>query len=128
MSDPVQIVARGPRAQAEAAAAVIDASPLLEGATYSIIEEDEDRGVWRIDAFPISDEEAGPIKDYVKHVNPSFTILQDKTQAASGAWMVTAIPELAVIDTKGVVVFATMGAGSYLEEALSFADKLEAAH
>ncbi len=76
----------------------------------------------------ISDEEAGPIKDYVKHVNPSFTILQDKTQAASGAWMVSAIPELAVIDTKGVVAFATMGAGSYLEEALSFADKLEAAH
>jgi len=53
-----QIVARGPRAEAEAAAALIDADPLLEGATYSILEEDEDRGVWRIDAFPTSDEEA----------------------------------------------------------------------
>jgi ribosomal protein L11 methyltransferase len=53
-----QIIARGPRAQAEAAAARIDADPLLEGATYSILEEDEDRGVWRIDAFPTSDEEA----------------------------------------------------------------------
>ena len=53
-----QIIARGPRAQAEAAATRIDADPVLEGATYSILEEDEDRGIWRIDAFPTSDEEA----------------------------------------------------------------------
>jgi ribosomal protein L11 methyltransferase len=53
-----QIVARGPRTEAEAAAARIDADPLLESATYSILEEDEDHGVWRIDAFPTSDEEA----------------------------------------------------------------------
>jgi len=54
-----QIIARGPRAEAEAAAALVDADVLLEGATYSILEEDEDKGVWRIDAFPTSDEEAG---------------------------------------------------------------------
>jgi ribosomal protein L11 methyltransferase len=53
-----QIIARGPRAAAEAAALTIDADVLLESATYSILEEDEDRGVWRIDAFPTSDEEA----------------------------------------------------------------------
>ena len=53
-----QIIARGPRATAEAAAAVVDSDPLLEGATYSILEEDEDKGLWRIDAFPTSDEEA----------------------------------------------------------------------
>jgi ribosomal protein L11 methyltransferase len=53
-----QIIARGPRAAAEAAAEAVDADALLEGATYSILEEDEDRGVWRIDAFPTSDEEA----------------------------------------------------------------------
>jgi ribosomal protein L11 methyltransferase len=58
MSDALQIVARGPRADAEAAALAIDADPALEGATYSILEEDEDRGVWRIDAFPTSDAEA----------------------------------------------------------------------
>jgi ribosomal protein L11 methyltransferase len=56
--DAVQIIARGPRAVAEAAAAAIDADPLLEGATYSILEEDEDHDVWRIDAFPTSSEEA----------------------------------------------------------------------
>jgi len=53
-----QIVARGPRAAAEAAANTVDADPMLEGATYSILEEDEDKGIWRIDAFPTSDDEA----------------------------------------------------------------------
>jgi ribosomal protein L11 methyltransferase len=54
----VQITARGPRDAAEAAAAAVDADIALEGATYSILEEDEDKGVWRIDGFPTSDEEA----------------------------------------------------------------------
>jgi ribosomal protein L11 methyltransferase len=57
-----QIVARGPRAAAEAAAERVDADPLLEGATYSILEEDEDKGLWRIDAFPTSDEEADRVQ------------------------------------------------------------------
>ena len=56
--DPVQIIARGPRADAEAAARSIDADPLLEAATYSILEEDEGRDVWRIDAFPTEPGEA----------------------------------------------------------------------
>ncbi|MFN3856290.1 MAG: 50S ribosomal protein L11 methyltransferase [Caulobacter sp.] len=60
--DAVQIIARGPRADAEAAGAAMDAHPLLEGATYSILEEDEDRGVWRIDAFPTTTEEADLIR------------------------------------------------------------------
>ena len=58
MTAAVQIIARGPRARAEAAAAAIDADIALESATYSIIEEDEDRGIWRIDLYPVSDEEA----------------------------------------------------------------------
>ncbi|WP_396593539.1 50S ribosomal protein L11 methyltransferase [Brevundimonas sp. R86498] len=57
----VQIIARGSRAGAEAAAASIDADILLEGATYSILEEDEDRDIWRIDAFPTSDEEVAAL-------------------------------------------------------------------
>jgi ribosomal protein L11 methyltransferase len=60
--NPVQIIARGPRAIAETAASAIDATLLLEGATYSILEEDEDRGIWRIDAFPTSDEEADALR------------------------------------------------------------------
>lgn len=57
----VQIIARGSRESAEAAAAAIDADAFLEGATYSILEEDEDRGVWRIDAYPVTREEADRI-------------------------------------------------------------------
>lgn len=55
--NPVQIIARGSRAAAEAAAEAIDSDIQLEGATYSILEEDEDRDIWRIDAFPTSEEE-----------------------------------------------------------------------
>jgi ribosomal protein L11 methyltransferase len=54
----LQITARGPRAEAEAAARAIDADPALEASAYSILEEDEARGVWRIDAYPTSDAEA----------------------------------------------------------------------
>jgi ribosomal protein L11 methyltransferase len=62
MTQAVQIIAHGPRADAEAAAAALDADPALESATYSILEEDEDKGVWRIDAFPTSDEEAAGVE------------------------------------------------------------------
>lgn len=54
----VQIIARGARAAAESAAEAVDADVLLEGATYSILEEDEDKGTWRIDGFPTTDDEA----------------------------------------------------------------------
>ena len=60
--DAVQIIARGPRAVAEAAAAVLDADPVLEAATYSILEEDEDRDVWRIDAFPTTTDEVDALR------------------------------------------------------------------
>jgi ribosomal protein L11 methyltransferase len=60
--DAVQIIARGARAAAEAAAAALDADPVLEGATYSILEEDEDHDVWRIDAFPTTSEETDALK------------------------------------------------------------------
>lgn len=62
VDDAVQIIARGPRQAAETAAGAMDDNPLLEGATYSILEEDEDRGVWRIDAFPVTREEADEIR------------------------------------------------------------------
>ena len=52
-----QIIARGPKADAEAAAAAIDVDPRLEASAYSILEEDEARGLWRIDAYPITGAE-----------------------------------------------------------------------
>ena len=60
-ADAVQIIARGPRVQAEAAARAIDADPDTEALTYSILEEDEDRDVWRIDAFPTAADEQAAV-------------------------------------------------------------------
>jgi ribosomal protein L11 methyltransferase len=88
---PVQIVARGPRAEAEAAADAIDAHPLLEGATYSILEEDEDRGVWRIDAYPTgADERAG-----IEGVLADFAGLTVATETLADAdWLAMALSGL----------------------------------
>ena len=55
--EALQIIARGPRAAAEAAAAALDDAAATETLTYSILEEDEDHDVWRIDAFPTSETE-----------------------------------------------------------------------
>ena len=62
----VQIVAKGARKAAEAAADAVDADVLLEGATYSILEEDEARDVWRIDAYPTTRAEAERLEAVLK--------------------------------------------------------------
>ena len=64
--DAVQIIARGPRALAESAAEALDAHPGLEAVTYSILEEDEDRDVWRIDAFPTEQAEADTLRQVLE--------------------------------------------------------------
>lgn len=87
----LQITARGPRAEAEAAAAAIDADPALEGATYSILEEDEARAIWRIDAYPTTDEEA----EAYETVLAGFPALQVKTEPLADAdWLAMALSGL----------------------------------
>ena len=87
----VQIIARGPRAVAEAAAEAVDADALLEGATYSILEEDEDKGLWRIDAFPTSDEEA----ERLRSVLGGFPGLKVTTEVLADAdWLAMALSGL----------------------------------
>ncbi len=87
----VQIIARGPRAEAEAAAAAIDADLALEGATYSILEEDEDAGRWRIDGFPRGDEEA----DAFRRVLGGFPGLVVATEVLADAdWLAMALSGL----------------------------------
>ena len=89
--DPVQIVARGPRAEAEAAARAIDSDPRLEGATYSILEEDEDRGVWRIDAFPTEAEETERLTEVLQ----AHTGLSVSTEVLADAdWLAMALSGL----------------------------------
>ena len=87
----VQIIARGPRAEAEAAASTIDADLELEGATYSILEEDEAAGRWRIDGFPRSDAEA----DAFRRVLGGFSGLVTATEVLADAdWLAMALSGL----------------------------------
>ena len=92
MTDPAyQIIARGPRRDAEAAAEAIDADPMLEDATYSILEEDEDRGIWRIDAFPTSTEEADGLRSALE----AFPALKvTKEVLADADWLAMALSGL----------------------------------
>lgn len=89
--DAFQIIARGPRAVAEAAAEAIDSSPLLEGATYSILEEDEDHDVWRIDAFPTSDEEVEALEASLAAF-PELQVVREKL--ADADWLAMALSGL----------------------------------
>ena len=88
--EAIQIIAKGARAEAEAAAAAIDADPALEAATYSILEEDEDRGVWRIDAYPVSDEEA----DGLRAALAGFDLTVATEVLADADWLAMALSGL----------------------------------
>lgn len=87
---PQQIVARGARADAEAAADAIDNHPGLEGATYSILEEDEDKGLWRIDAFPTNDEEDAGLLE----VLAGYPLKVVREQLADADWLAMALSGL----------------------------------
>jgi ribosomal protein L11 methyltransferase len=92
MSDPAQqIIARGPRAQAERAAEALDSNPGLEGLTYSILEEDEARGVWRIDAYPVDEDETALLIEALA----AFPELATTTEALADAdWLEMALSGL----------------------------------
>lgn len=87
----VQIIARGPRAVAEAAAVSLDSDPLLEGATYSILEEDEDKGIWRIDAFPNDAADARGIEARLK-AHDGLTVKVEKL--ADADWLAMSLSGL----------------------------------
>jgi ribosomal protein L11 methyltransferase len=87
----LQITARGPRAEAEAAAAALDADPQLEACAYSILEEDEAHGIWRIDAYPSTDAEAQALVRLLT----SRAALQTATEALADAdWLALALSGL----------------------------------
>lgn len=89
--NPQQIIAKGPRLVAESAAEAIDNDTLLEGATYSILEEDEDRNIWRIDAFPTTEEE----DERLQEVLGQFDELQLSAEALADAdWLAMALSGL----------------------------------
>jgi len=92
MSDEaIQIIARGPRAVAEAAAAALEAEPATEALTFSILEEDEDRDVWRIDTFPTEADEQATIVEVLKAF-PDLRVLVEKL--ADADWLAMALSGL----------------------------------
>ena len=89
--EAVQIIARGPRAEAEAAASVLETDPATEALTFSILEEDEDRDVWRIDAFPNDGEEQAA----AARVLGGFAALRVVTEKLADAdWLAMALSGL----------------------------------
>jgi ribosomal protein L11 methyltransferase len=104
---PVQIVARGPRAIAEAAAAAMEGDPALEGATYSIIEEDEDAGVWRIDAYPTTDEEAAGLSAHLAR----YELRVAKEALADADWLAMALSGLPPVRAGRFFIFGVHDRG-----------------
>ncbi len=90
-AEAFQIIASGPRGLAEAAAAAIDADPDTETLTYSILEEDEDRDIWRIDAFPTTDEEKDALVALLKDHGGLRVVVE---KLADADWLAMALSGL----------------------------------
>jgi ribosomal protein L11 methyltransferase len=69
----------------------LDSDPLLEGATDSILEEDEDKGIWRIDAFPNDDDDARGIEARLK-AHDGLTVIVEKL--ADADWLAMSLSGL----------------------------------
>ena len=104
----VQIIARGPRVIAETAAEALDADARLEGATYSILEEDEDKGIWRIDAFPMTDEEANGIAACLRE-HDGLTVTVEKL--ADADWLAMSLSGLPPVEAGRFFVYGAHDQG-----------------
>ncbi|RAK66467.1 50S ribosomal protein L11 methyltransferase [Phenylobacterium kunshanense] len=92
MSDEaVQIIARGPRTVAEAAAEAIENNLATEAVTFSILEEDEERDVWRIDAFPNDPDERAAAVEILKGYPELRTVVE---KLADADWLAMALSGL----------------------------------
>jgi ribosomal protein L11 methyltransferase len=89
--NPQQIIAKGPRQACEAAALAIDEDVFLEGTTYSILEEDEDKDIWRIDAYPVEAEEDERIQAVLNQF-PGVTV--SAATLADADWLAMALSGL----------------------------------
>ena len=104
----LQITARGPRAEAEAAAAAIDADPRLEASAYSILEEDEAKGLWRLDLYPTSDDEAEALVGLLS-ARPMLQIVSQPL--ADADWLALALSGLPPVKAGRFFVFGAHDRG-----------------
>lgn len=92
MTEPAQqIIARGARSEAESAAQALDADPRLESVTYSILEEDETRNLWRIDAYPTEADEVTALTALLEGF-PALTVTVERL--ADADWLAMALSGL----------------------------------
>ena len=93
---------------AEAAAVSLDSDPLLEGATYSILEEDEDRGIWRIDAFPNDEDDVRGIEARLK-AHEGLTVTVEKL--ADADWLALSLSGLPPVRAGGFFIYGAHDQG-----------------
>jgi ribosomal protein L11 methyltransferase len=103
-----QVTARGPRAEAEAAAAEIDADPALEAIAYAILEEDEARGLWRIDIYPTTDEETEGLLQLLR-ARPALQVAA--APLADADWLALALSGLPPVRAGRFFVFGAHDRG-----------------
>jgi ribosomal protein L11 methyltransferase len=87
----LQITARADRREAHLAAQAVEADPALESCAYSILEEDEAKGTWRLDFYPTSDEEADLLLRRLEET-PGLTVT--KEPLADADWLAMALSGL----------------------------------
>jgi len=104
----LQVTARGPRLDAESAAVAIDADPALDGVAYSIIEEDEARGLWRLDLFPASDDEASAL---VRKLAVWPTLRVASAPLADADWLALALSGLPPVRAGRFFIYGAHDAG-----------------
>ena len=77
-----------------------------------------------IKVLAVSNEKKDVIQKYENLIKPKFITLRDNTGDLVRFFSVSAIPMTVVLDRKGEIKFITLGSGSYLEEALNFAQEI----
>lgn len=104
----VQVVARGPRAAAEGAAAAFDADPRLEAIAYALLEEDEARGRWRLDVYPQGSDEARAVRAALG----AFPALDVTTETLADAdWLALALSGLPPVRAGRFFIYGAHDAG-----------------
>ena len=108
MTEAVQIVALGPRAACVEADARLSAEPALESAAWSIIEEDEARGRWRVDVFPADATEARAIATLLSGVK-GLTVR--RVRLADADWVALSLSGLPPVRAGRFFVYGAHDAG-----------------
>jgi ribosomal protein L11 methyltransferase len=107
-TSPEQIIARGSHKSAHAGAAAIDNDARLESATYSILEEDEARGVWRIDAYPVDDDEAEALWNKLSRIDG---LVVTRETLADADWLAMSLSGLPPVREGRFFVFGVHDCG-----------------